>query len=50
MAGAQATRPNIVFIMADDLGNGDLGHRGARDIKTPHLDALATSGVRCEAF
>jgi len=38
--------PNIVFIMADDLGYADLGCYGARDIRTPHLDALARSGAR----
>ncbi len=46
----QATeRPNIVFIMADDLGNADLGYRGS-DVRTPNIDALANSGVRCEDF
>ncbi len=39
-------RPNIVFIVADDLGYGELGCFGGRDIPTPHLDALAASGVR----
>ena len=44
---AQApARPNIVFILADDLGYGDLGCYGQEKIATPHLDALAASGVR----
>jgi arylsulfatase A-like enzyme len=40
-------RPNIVVIVADDLGYADLGFQGGRDVPTPHLDALAASGVRC---
>ena len=39
-------RPNIVFILADDLGYGDLGCYGREDIRTPNLDRLASSGVR----
>lgn len=39
-------RPNILFILADDLGWADLGVYGARDIRTPHLDRLAAGGVR----
>ncbi len=46
---AAATRPNIVFIMADDLGNADLGYRGGQ-VQTPHIDALAKEGVRLESF
>ena len=40
------TAPNIVFILADDLGWADLGVYGATDFKTPHLDRLAAQGVR----
>ena len=38
--------PNIVVILADDLGYGDLGSYGARAIRTPNLDRLAAEGVR----
>ncbi|TWU55599.1 sulfatase-like hydrolase/transferase [Rubripirellula reticaptiva] len=38
-------RPNIVLIMADDMGYADAGFTGATDIQTPNLDALAASGV-----
>lgn len=41
-----ARRPNIVFILADDLGYGDLGCFGQKHIRTPHLDALAAEGIR----
>jgi arylsulfatase A-like enzyme len=40
------TRPNIVFIMADDLGYADLSVYGNTDFETPHLDKLANDGVR----
>src|SRR3954452_12288060 len=47
LAPAQtAPRPNIVFIMADDLGYGDLGCYGQVKIKTPNIDRLATEGTR----
>ena len=48
-AGAQAPKPNVVFIMVDDLGNADLGYRGA-EIQTPNIDRLAKDGVRLESF
>ena len=44
---AQATdKPNILLIMADDLGYNDLGFQGSKHIKTPHLDKLAAAGTR----
>lgn len=39
-------RPNIVVILADDLGYADLGVHGCQDIPTPHIDRIATRGVR----
>lgn len=46
-ASAEATsRPNIIFIMADDLGYGDLGSYGGERIETPNLDRLAREGTR----
>jgi arylsulfatase A-like enzyme len=44
--GAEA-RPNILLIVADDLGYADVGFHGCKDIPTPHLDALAKQSVRC---
>lgn len=38
--------PNIIFILADDIGYTDLGCYGATKIKTPHIDAIASKGVR----
>ena len=52
-AGARAAevpRPNIVFILADDLGYGDIGCYGAKDIRTPHIDRLAREGTRFTSF
>lgn len=42
--------PNIIFIMADDLGYGDLGCYGQKHIKTPNIDALAMQGKRFTQF
>ncbi len=41
-----AAKPNIIFILADDLGYGELGCYGQRKIRTPHIDRLATEGIR----
>ena len=43
-------RPNIVFILADDLGYADLSCYGAKEIKTPNLDRMASEGVRFTDF
>lgn len=42
--------PNIVFLLADDLGYGELGCYGQETVKTPHLDALAAKGMRFTNF
>jgi arylsulfatase A-like enzyme len=42
--------PNIVLLLADDLGYGDLGCYGNRKIRTPHLDSLAREGARLTEF
>jgi len=47
---AQSTQPNIVFILADDLGYGDLASYGHRHIKTPNLDKLADEGIKLTNF
>jgi arylsulfatase A-like enzyme len=44
------TRPNIILIMADDMGYSDLGSYGAAAIRTPNLDALASNGLRLSQF
>jgi len=48
-ADATTTRPNVVYILADDLGWKDVGFHGS-DIKTPNLDSLARGGARLEQF
>jgi arylsulfatase A-like enzyme len=42
----QAGRPNVIFILADDLGYGDLSCYGQTKFKTPNIDQLAASGIR----
>ena len=46
-ATASDARPNVLIILSDDLGYADLGFQGSKEVATPHLDALARSGVRC---
>ena len=47
LMAADAPRPNVVVIVADDLGNHDPGFQGGTDIPTPNLDDLAKTGTRC---
>ena len=42
--------PNVLLIMADDLGYGDLSCYGATDLETPHIDKLASEGMRFTKF
>ena len=46
---AETTKPNIVYIVADDLGWKDVGFHGS-DIKTPNIDMLAQTGASLEQF
>jgi len=47
LANAQSvSKPNIIFVLADDLGYGDLGCYGQQRIQTPHIDRLAAEGMR----
>ncbi len=45
-----ARKPNVIVVLADDLGYGDLGAYGARMIRTPNLDRMAAEGARLDTF
>jgi arylsulfatase A-like enzyme len=47
---APKQKPNVIVILADDLGYGDLACYGAKDIRTPHLDKMAGEGLRLTSF
>jgi len=42
--------PNVLVIITDDQGYGDLSCMGSADLRTPHIDRLAVDGVRCTDF
>jgi len=46
-AQVAANRPNILVILADDLGYGDVGFNGCPDIPTPNIDSIASNGALC---
>ncbi|WP_090156259.1 sulfatase family protein [Dyadobacter soli] len=48
--GQTQRKPNIVVILADDLGYGDIGTFGATDIRTPNIDGLAAKGIKLTSF
>ena len=50
VAAAEVTRPNVILIMADDLGYAELGCYGQGKIRTPHIDKLAAEGMRFSQF
>jgi arylsulfatase A len=50
LASAAAPKPNLIYIMADDLGYGDIGPFGQKKIRTPHLDRLAAEGTCFDQF
>ena len=49
-AGSDPATPNVVIIMADDLGYGDVGAFGGQVILTPRIDELCASGMRLDSF
>src|SRR5688572_8187931 len=49
-AADEAAKPNVLFLLADDLGWGDLSCHGSPFVKTPHLDRLAAAGTDFQQF
>ena len=47
---AKSDYPNVIVILADDLGYGELGCYGQSKIETPNIDNLSTQGIRCTNF
>lgn len=50
VADDKRKKPNILLILVDDLGYGDLGCYGAKDLRTPHIDRLMSEGMRIDQF
>src|SRR5215213_1371277 len=50
LAAAPASRPNIVIFLSDDMGWGQLGYQGGKDVATPNIDRIAREGVRLTQF
>ena len=50
LSAEKGSSPNLIYIMADDLGYGDLGCFGQKMIQTPHLDRLAAEGMKLTSF
>ena len=49
-AAAPANRPNIIFVLIDDMGYGDLSVTGNKDVRTINMDRLAAEGIRFTQF
>jgi hypothetical protein len=49
-SATKADRPNVLVILTDDQGYGDVGANGNDQVRTPHLDALAAESVRMSDF
>src|SRR5262247_1740605 len=49
-AAERVTKPNILLLLIDNVGYGDLGCYGNKRVKTPNIDRLASEGVRCTDF
>jgi len=50
LANGPASKPNIIFVVADDMGYRDTGYSGNAIVKTPHLDHMAAEGLQFDNF